>query len=108
MATSKPKLIYVHWVDACSEDAWVNLNNVKPLVLNTYTVGYLVAEDTETISVASTINDANDVCCIIHVPKKWIKAKGTLNIETKQRKSQRKNLPAMGEGSDHIEVQPGD
>lgn len=107
MAASR-KLVYVHWVDACSEDAWVNVNNVKPYVLNTYTIGYLVAENQEAMSIASTINDANDVCCIIHIPKKWIKSKGTLNIETKQRKGQRKDLPAMGEGSDNIEVQSGE
>jgi hypothetical protein len=102
------KLVYVHWVDACSEDSWINVNHVKPVVLNTYTVGYLVAESQEAISVASTINDANDVCCIMHIPKKWIKAKGTLNIETKQRKSKGPNIPAVGSGSDHSEVQPGD
>lgn len=107
MATAN-KLVYVHWVDACSEDAWINVNNVKSVVLNTYTVGYLVAENQEAISIASTINDANDVCCIMHIPKKWIKAKGTLNIETKQRKSKGPNIPAVGSGSDHSEVQPGD
>lgn len=107
MATAN-KLVYVHWVDACSEDAWINVNNVKSVVLNTYTVGYLVAENQEAVSIASTINDANDVCCIMHIPKKWIKAKGTLNIETKQRKSKGPNIPAVGSGSDHSEVQPGD
>ena len=107
MATAN-KLVYVHWVDACSEDAWINVNNVKPYALFTCTVGYLVAENKETISIASTINDANDVCCIMHIPKKWIKMKGTLNIETKQRKSKRASLPAVGSGSDHSEVQPGD
>ncbi len=107
MATAN-KLVYVHWVDACSEDAWINVNNVKSVVLNTYTVGYLVAENQEAVSIASTINDANDVCCIMHIPKKWIKAKGTLNIETKQRKSKGPNISAVGSGSDHSEVQPGD
>lgn len=107
MATAN-KLVYVHWVDACSEDAWINVNNVKSVVLNTYTVGYLVAENQEAVSIASTINDANDVCCIMHIPKKWIKEKGTLNIETKQRKSKGPNIPAVGSGSDHSEVQPGD
>jgi hypothetical protein len=107
VATPKCKLIYVHWVDACSEDAWINLNHVRPVVLNTYTVGYLVSEDKDAISIASTINDANDACCIIHIPKKWIKTKGTLNIETKQRKKQGKDLSAVGEGSDYIEVQFG-
>jgi hypothetical protein len=102
------KLVYVHWVDACSEDSWINVNHVKPVVLNTYTVGYLVAESQEALSVASTINDANDVCCIMHIPKKWIKAKGTLNIETKQRKSKGPNIPAVGSGSDHSEIQSGD
>lgn len=89
MAAAKRKLVYVHWVDACSEDAWININNIRSVVLNTYTVGYLVSEDKDAISIASTINDANDVCCIIHIPKKWIKSKGTLNIETEQRKSTR-------------------
>lgn len=107
MATTN-KLVYVHWVDACSEDSWINVNHVKPVVLNTYTVGYLVAESQEAISVASTINDANDVCCIMHIPKKWIKAKGTLNIETKQRKSKGPDISAVGSGSNHSEVQPGD
>lgn len=107
MATAN-KLVYVHWVDACSEDAWVNVNRVNSVVLNTYTVGYLVAENQEAVSIASTINDANDVCCIMHIPKKWIKEKGTLNIETKQRKSKGPNIPAVGSESDHSEVQPGD
>lgn len=107
MATTN-KLVYVHWVDACSTDGWTSLSNVTPLMMETYTVGYLVAENKEGIAIASTINESNDACCIMHIPKKWIKAKGTLNIETKQRKSKGPNIPAVGSGSDHSEVQPGD
>jgi hypothetical protein len=108
VATSKRKLVYVHWVDACSHDSWQNIHHITPAVLDSYTVGYLVAENNDAVSVASTINDSNDACCIMHIPKKWIKERGTLNIETKQRKKQRKDLPAVGEGSDHIEVSFGE
>jgi len=102
------KLVYIHWVDACSVDSWTTLSNIAPVLMETYTVGYLVAESKEGIAVASTINESNDACCIINIPKRWIKAKGTLNIETKQRKSKGPNIPTVGSGSDHSEVQSGD
>lgn len=98
------KVAYVHWVDACSQDAWQSINNITPQSLDTYTFGYVVAEDKDTITIASTINDAGDACCIIHVPKKWIKEKDIIKLETKQRKKQGKDLSAVGEGSDHSEV----
>ncbi len=108
MATTSNKLVYVHWVDACSQDEWTHLGSITPTILDTYTVGYLVAENKEGLSVASTINEANDACCIINIPKRWIKTKGTLHIETKQRKSKGQNVPAVGEGSDNCEVQTGE
>jgi len=61
--------------------------------METYTVGYLVAESKEGIAIASTINESNDACCIINIPKRWIKAKGTLNIETKQLANSKKQMP---------------
>ncbi len=102
------KLVYIHWVDACSVDSWTTLSNIAPVLMETYTVGYLVAESKEGIAVASTINESNDACCIINIPKRWIKTKGTLHIETKQRKSKGQNVPAVGEGSDNCEVQTGE
>ena len=98
------KVAYVHWVDACSQDAWQNISSIVPVSLDTYTFGYVVAEDKDTITIASTINDAGDACCIIHVPKKWIKEKDIIKLETKQRKKQGKDLSAVGEGSDRSEV----
>jgi hypothetical protein len=98
------KVAYVHWVDACSQDAWQNISSIVPVSLDTYTFGYVVAEDKDTITIASTINDAGDACCIIHVPKKWIKEKEIIKLEAKQRKKQRQDLSAVGEGSDHSEV----
>jgi hypothetical protein len=86
LATTKRKVVYVHWVDACSQDSWQSISSVTPLVLESHTIGYLVAENKEAISVANTVNDSNDVCCIIHIPKKWIKQRSVLKFETKQRK----------------------
>ena len=103
MATVR-KIAYVHWVDAFSQDAWHNIGSVVPSVLDTYTFGYVVGENKEAIAISSTINDAGDACCIINIPKKWIKEKEIIKLETKQRKKQRKDLSAVGEGSDHIEV----
>lgn len=98
------KVAYVHWVDACSQDAWQNISSIVPVSLDTYTFGYVVAENKDIITIASTINESGDACCIINIPKRWIKEKEIIKLETKQRKKQGKNLSAVGEGSDHIEV----
>jgi hypothetical protein len=98
------KVAYIHWVDAFSHDAWQNIGSVVPGVLDTYTFGYVVGENKDAIAIASTVNESGDACCIIHIPKRWIKEKEIIKLEAKQRKKQRKDLSAVGEGSDYIEV----
>jgi hypothetical protein len=100
VATTKP-VIYVEWVDAVADAGWAT--NPKAEIHPCVTVGFLVDESKDALCIASTIS-INDTNARMHIPKAWIKNKRRIVIETKQRKSKRKSVPAVGTGQDHNEV----
>lgn len=97
MDTTKP-LIYVEWVDAVADSGWAigSKAELHPCV----TVGFLIDENKEALCLASTISK-DDTNSRMHIPQAWIKNRRRLSVETKQRKSKGKNLPAVGKGSDN-------
>ena len=100
MATTKP-VVYVEWVDAVADAGWTA--NPKAEIHPCVTVGFLVDESKDALCIASTIS-INDTNARMHIPKAWIKNKRRIVIETKQRKSKRKSVPAVGTGPDNNQV----
>lgn len=96
-AVATPKLVYLEWVDAVADLGWED--NVKATLHECQTVGYIIDETKDAICVASTwsktMNNAR-----MHIPKAWIKKRKVLTIESKQRKTERKVTPAVGQGQD--------
>lgn len=100
MATTKP-VIYVEWVDAVADAGWAT--NPKAEIHPCVTIGFLIDETKEAVCIASTIS-MSDTNARMHIPKAWIKNRRRIVIETKQRKSKRKSVPAVGKGPNHNEV----
>ena len=104
MATTKP-VVYVEWVDAVADAGWAT--NPKAEIHPCVTVGFLVDESKDALCIASTLS-MNDTNARMHIPKAWIKNKRRVVIETKQRKSKRKGVPAVGTGQNNNEVRTGE
>jgi len=100
MDTTKP-IVYVEWVDAVADNGWAS--GTKAEVHECKTVGFLIDETEHALCIASTIS-MTDTNARMHIPKSWIKNRRKISIETKQRKSKRKNLPTVGAGSDNRSV----
>jgi hypothetical protein len=92
---------YVHWVDAVADCEWQT--DVKAEIHDCYTVGFIVNETAEAICIASTVSD-KDSNARMHIPKAWIKERKVVKFETKQRKSEGQNIPAVGKRSNTSKV----
>jgi hypothetical protein len=104
VATTKP-VVYVEWVDAVADAGWAA--NPKAEIHECVTVGFLVDETKDALCIASTLS-REDTNARMHIPKAWVKKRRRIVIETKQRKSKRKSVPAVGTGQDHNKVWPGE
>jgi hypothetical protein len=97
-----PKLVYLEWVDAVADLGWEA--GCKAQLHDCKTVGYIIDETKDAICVAATwsltMSNAR-----MHIPKAWIKKRKVINLETKQRKKQRKVAPAMDQGQDTGDLQ---
>ena len=102
MDTTKP-IVYVEWVDAVADNGWAS--GSKAEVHECKTVGFLIDETDHAVCIASTVS-MTDTNARMHIPKAWIKNRRKISIEAKQRKSKRKNLPAVGTGPDNRSVSP--
>ena len=75
-------LVMVEWVDSFSVDPWQSrdnaLENVKtPLICRS--VGILLEDGVEYLTLCHTLNDDDQVCGVLHIPKKCIIAQTKLN-----------------------------
>lgn len=104
MAATKP-VIYVEWVDAVADAGWET--KIKAETHPCVTVGFLIDENKDALCIASTLSK-DDTNARMHIPKAWIKKRRRIIIETKQRKSKRKSVPAVGQGSDNNKVWIGE
>lgn len=47
--------IEVHWLDSCRDPNWTHMDSIEPGALYCVTVGFLIREDAESITVASSL-----------------------------------------------------
>ncbi len=75
-AEVKMKIIYIEWNDAVSLDYWIDTSEIKPELALIISVGMLVMENKEIITIALNHDISNSKhSCIINIPKAWIKVK---------------------------------
>ncbi len=70
----KLELVSVEWFDACSRDPWTPIEDSKGCPKVCYSVGYLIHNDKDSITVAGTVSEDGDACCAITIPKRSITA----------------------------------
>jgi len=103
MAPKKPrstldttKCFSIEWLDALAQGEW---HESKREDLRCKTVGFVVFEDDEQIELAGTITEG--MCNnSITIPKKMITKRKEIKFETPVRKSKRKKVTAVVQGSD--------
>jgi hypothetical protein len=90
------KIVVVEWLDAMAQGEW---HEAKREDLICKSIGFIVFEDDEQIELAGTITDG--MCNnSITIPKRMITKRKEVKLETTKRKSKRKKVTTMGEGSD--------
>lgn len=67
------KAVLIEWLDAESIDDWTPAPEIDHTVATVYTVGWLVAESLETVTVALNHDKKNEAhSCIMKIPKGMI------------------------------------
>lgn len=72
---------YILWKDAVSEDAWKNIDEIDSHYHPIETVGIVVRETAEVITVSLNHDiSSNNFSCTIHIPQAMIIHRQKLNI----------------------------
>ena len=95
-ALDSAKLVLVEWLDALAQGEW---HEAKREDLRCKSIGFVVYEDDEQLELAGTITDG--MCNnSITIPKKMLTKRKEIKLETSKRKSKRKEVTTVGQGSD--------
>ena len=91
------KAVFVEWMDAESIDAWTSLSEVDHTLAAVHTIGYLIAETEDSITVASNLDTKNEsASCIMKIPMGMIIDIRELQVPTKPQKGA---VNDMGKGA---------
>jgi hypothetical protein len=77
----RPKIVRVKWDDSAAPRGWQRMDELVVDIVNVDTVGFLVAEDRKTVTVAvSYVADEGQeqACGMVTIPKSAIKKMRTL------------------------------
>lgn len=67
------KIVYVKWEDShVNGGVWVQSSDVKAWINTIKTVGFLVAEDKKTITIASSVAKEGDWAGVMKIPKSCV------------------------------------
>lgn len=76
------KLLHVEWLDAASTDGcWMDINDVPTRSLRTWTIGFVVNEDDDTITLAQSRNINDSIQATITIPKGMIVKRRILRMK---------------------------
>lgn len=60
----------VHWIDSCGTDQmWVDLDDLPDRCPRFWTCGFVVREDDESLTIAATVGDNNQIGELVTIPK---------------------------------------
>ncbi len=84
------ELVWIEWLDAVSTDEWTAVEDVSSECHVIETVGWIVAETPETITLAPNHDRISDnVACYIAIPKAWIQDRKALVFAPRPRTARR-------------------
>jgi hypothetical protein len=70
---AKRDLVFVEWLDSRRGEGWVRLAEMESSVTRCKSVGWIVARDSDSVTLASHMGENPDQCCgDITIPKKAI------------------------------------
>jgi len=75
------KIEKIVWTDSFSSDKWINIWDIDDEPLLITTIGFVVKESSESISLASTTHSGKMACCIMTIPKCCIKSRSKISTK---------------------------
>lgn len=80
------KYVLMRWRDAVSVDEWTDLVNIDPECHLIETVGHLIYENEDSITVALSIDPEREAASnFINVPKPWIEFRQDFRVPKKRK-----------------------
>lgn len=70
----------IKWVDSYSSDKWVPIDEIDDGELIIVTIGHVVKESGEYVTISSTMHSNARVCCTISIPKCCIKSRKIIRL----------------------------
>ena len=85
MISSKSKMLYVVWVDSqITSFSWTYVNDIEPKIATVESIGFVVAENKETLTLAGSVSvkddSENQATQIITIPKCSITKKRVISF----------------------------
>lgn len=81
MSTKQHQLLEIVWQDASGADGWIEASRLinSSTIITIHTVGYLVKEDTESITLTMALNpEGSQYGAFMHIPKVNVKKRKKL------------------------------
>lgn len=70
---ASPKLVLVEWLDSRRGEGWVRLNELETTLSHCRSVGWIIAKDSESVTLAGHIGENPAQCCgDLTIPKRAI------------------------------------
>jgi len=70
---AKPNLVLVEWLDSRRGEGWVRLNELESSVTRCRSVGWIIAKDKQSVTLAGHLGENPDQCCgDLTIPKRAI------------------------------------
>jgi hypothetical protein len=81
MAAPDRQLVLVEWLDSRRGEGWVRLDELESAVTRCRSVGWIIAKDKESVTLAGHIGENPDQCCgDLTIPKRAISKITQLSI----------------------------
>ena len=80
---NKLKIVIVEWVDSSFSEGWVGEDKFDYGICRIHSVGYLVHETKEFISIALNVGDNGQISDVMNIPKAALLSMTELKLENK-------------------------
>jgi len=68
----RSKIVLITWLDSNFEHGWLSIDQVSGVLISTYSVGFVVVEEKEKISIAQNRSEINTFMGVMTIPKSCI------------------------------------
>lgn len=84
VAVADPKLVMVEWLDSRRGEGWVRLDELESTLTKCRSVGWIIAQDKESLTLAGHLGDNPAQCCgDLTIPKRAINKTTALTLKRK-------------------------